>query len=283
MENIAIVGNGKIGKQHALAFESCGAKVTKVFTSKDTLDFTDIDKIVVAVPEEHLLTVMRNIPEHIPTLYEKPLFDTWIQWCEFDMITSSLRKENTYIAFNRRHYNTVNRMKELITDTYYLEASFSDNYSLPNPAYRITSHWVDMIGYLIGYDKLSEFKVVSSSKYHLSLYQDNISVSFTPNSIRNHSVRLQTQRGEWEMNPLEQLSSLSMKTKETSTSTLSYSVENSVENSDTDNIKQGFRKQAQWFLANPPPEKNLGAIFLLVEKIYRHFLLYTGRLDTFVG
>tara|TARA_B100000424_G_C22926152_1_gene492780 strand:- start:879 stop:1694 length:816 start_codon:yes stop_codon:yes gene_type:complete len=270
MEKIAIIGNGKIGKQHALAFESAGAEVAKIFRSSDTLDFTGIDRIVVATPEDQLLKVMREIPEEIPTLYEKPLFNTFSEYLDFDNTASDLRKKNTHIAFNRRHYQSVNKLKSMIQRPFLLDASFSDNYHLPNPAYRVTCHWVDMIGYLIGYQKLLEFKTKSSSEYHLSLYhEDNVLLTFIPDSSRHHSVRLKTPKGEYQLQPLESCFKIKMgvmKGKHTN----SYIIQREMMACDHDTIKDGFVEQAKWFL-NTTPEKNLWAIFSLIEKIHRHF------------
>ena len=284
-KNIIVIGYGVIAKEHIKAFKSIGATIKAIIKNdihNMKADFPfynwnnfpgfskDIDAIVCAISnEEEIKVLKKHVPDSIPTLYEKPLFNNKTQFDSFLSETTNEKKDNTYIAYNRRHYITVNSFKDIINNnhSYYLEASFSDRYinlirdgysNKSNLAMYITSHWVDMIGYLIGYDKLSKFTTISQSPYHISFQLEesskHIVLNFTPDQARNHSIRLVTLSGEeFLLSPIEKLHKISLEidnntNKLSATNKYSLSLQLINEESTSSNIKPGFINQAKWFL-----------------------------------
>ncbi len=284
--NILLIGCGKIAQEHIKSLEELNANIHgiirknesetfppyKIYTWKDFKVFDEnIDGIVCSVPHKEAYKILsEKIPDHIPTLYEKPLFKDLNQLLDFKTKASEIKKSNTYIAYNRRFYNTVNKIREIIlkNDSYYLEANFSDGYSnivkdnisdsYTVPIY-ITSHWVDMIGYIIGHDKLSRMQLKTYSPYHISFHFEEknkyIELAFTPNQARNHYIRLTTPKGiEYLMCPLEKLHEISLNINSSNHSnfsaTKSYKVESQliVEEDRLNQIKPGFLNQTSWFL-----------------------------------
>ena len=185
--NILLIGCGKIAQEHIKAIKQCNANIHGIIRKNKSEEYPpykihtwenfpgfekDIDGIVCSLPNEEAYKILsEKIPDHIPTLYEKPLFKDLNQLLDFKNNASEAKRNNTYIAYNRRFYHTVNKLKEIIlkSDSYYLEGNFSDGYNkiikdnLSDPytvPIYITSHWVDMIGYIIGYENLSKMEVI---------------------------------------------------------------------------------------------------------------------------
>ena len=292
--NILLIGCGKIAQEHLKALKQFHANIHGIIRKKQSTTYPpykihtwenlqgfdkDIDGIICSVPlKEGYKILSEKIPDHIPTLYEKPLFKDLNQLIHFQNEASEIKKNNTYIAYNRRFYNTVNKLREIISknDSYYLEGNFSDGYnnlikdnlsdSYTVPMY-ITSHWVDMIGYIIGYDKLSKMELNTSSPYHISFHAElnskYIELTFTPDQARNHYLRLTTAKGiEYLMSPLEKLHEISLDINSTNhhnfSATKSYIVESKliVEEDRLSHIKPGFLNQMSWFLDQINQKKN---------------------------
>ncbi len=305
---IIVIGCGNIAIEHIKAFKSLGVEIKSIIRqnpSKNMFDiptytweeypgFTkDIDGIICAVPHNEAITLLKHkIPKNIPTLYEKPLFLSVKQLHLFLKNSSLEHQANTFIAFNRRHYKAVVELQKIIKNcrSYYLEGSFSDRYSyLINskkidssdaPVY-ITSHWIDMLGFLIGYEQLTSLTIASKSSYHINFSfqkQDNfITINLTPDQTNNHYLRLKERDGnEYLLSPIEKLQQLKLRveSKEDSkfSATKTYIVEKTIlsEEDHSSNIKPGFLYQAKWFLNKINSDLNHNDINHLkeLEKVY---------------
>ncbi len=289
MPKIIVIGFGNIAKQHIKSFKFLGYDIECIVKNKRGRSEKDIElytwenfpgfnrpikAIICALPPKDSFQLLKDIiPDNIPTLYEKPLFKGVESLNWFLLNTSSKKKNNTFIAFNRRHYKTINSLKKIIirSNSYFLESSFSDRYLAIQksnnltpwdvPMY-ITSHWIDMIGSLVGYQKLSTLKCDNSSPFHISFSNENdndkkfIQVSITPNQSRNHYIRLMNEnKEEYLISPLEELRALELEViepKETETfSNRKYNINSQLVAKDDGEkgIKPGFLEQANWFIS----------------------------------
>ena len=302
---LGIVGFGNIAREHIKACQH--NKIEIDFIIRNSIDgnyqnipiYTwesfpgfnkNISGLICATPPKISRDLLKNlIPDNIPTLYEKPLFEDIQDFNNFLGSCSLERYQNTYIAFNRRHYKTVKKLRELVSksDKFYLEGSFSDRFlgiqkskkikAWNIPMY-ISSHWIDMIGAIIGYEILDKLQVESESSYHLTFSNNNkekcIRISFTPNQVRNHSIRFISSNEEYHLKPLEKLNQIAFKIITSNTNNYSatkkYMIQSNpiIEENKKLNVKPGFSEQVLWFIEQT--NNNVQNLNLIKKKYYRN-------------
>ena len=236
---LGIVGCGKIASYHLHSMRKAGFKlysisgtnnsknakilkkkfnIPKIFNdSKDHIDSKIYDALLFLTPPEITYEYLKNIDQSVKILTEKPV----------SFYSSKLKKliknKNIKVAFNRRQYESVNKIKlEIIKGNIFdLDFSIPENidFSLKNHKFRKkyfnvfynSIHIFDLIKYLVGSydvistkyikDKFNQFRgyiiKIKSKKVR------NITVKSIFNSSNNFSIDAYSDKIRFQLSPIE--------------------------------------------------------------------------------
>jgi hypothetical protein len=110
IECVGISGRSNLANLERLAVEF---NIPKTFTSwEKALSESEFDSLVICTPPEVSFEILNHISgSHLACLVEKPALQTEIQLSQ--LVGLSLKR--TFVAFNRRHYETVTALKDHIS------------------------------------------------------------------------------------------------------------------------------------------------------------------------
>ena len=232
-----VIGTSAIARNHLDALKSVGVKcvgisgrsnfanlesialefdIPKTFTSwEKALSETEFDSLVVCTPPEVSFEILKYISGRgIACLVEKPALQSEVQLEEL----MKMQLEQTFMAFNRRHYNTVDELKnQIIREPHGIltaeihEPSISTKVAKAGAIINNSIHVLDLILYLTG-SRFTDIQVQSHSTtfFGLQVYMtaNEIPVSlFIKFGIpANTSLYYETPGSRYLLRPIEQLS-----------------------------------------------------------------------------
>jgi hypothetical protein len=245
ISRLAIVGAGAVIKYHIEAFLHAGVQIVGICATENSKNarnisnlynipyFSNVSKMIsgskadgylISVDSAFVYTVLTQFSNvTVPILIEKPGFT--------DSIPIEKQLENSagnrFVAFNRRHYESVVHFKSAYDATGgFLEVDIVENADLSN--YREVSkalinnscHIIDLVGYLCGPYQLQDFQFSTfSNSFHARIYNNsskilgNLNIYF--NSPINISIKLYTLEAFFQLKPIEVCSNFNqLKVKE---------------------------------------------------------------------
>ncbi len=281
-----VIGTSAIARNHLEALKSIGVHcvaitgrknlvslqrialdfdIPKTFTSwEKALSDTEFDSLVVCTPPDVSFEILNYISgRDISCLVEKPALRT-------EMQLEALKKldlDQTFMAFNRRHYNTVNELKaqiareplgELTIEIH--EPSTANKVAKGDTLINNSIHVIDLILYLTG-SRVTDIQVQSHSTTFLGL-RVCMSANGIPVSLSikfgipsNTSVSYETLGSKYLLRPIEQLSRFNNFAIHEPTPTSSIRIyepswkgsESQVIKEPAERLKPGFLNQATQF------------------------------------
>ena len=244
----AIIGCGKIAIHHATAITKLGHEVvygstknknsinwkffkknfplTKFSTTEKILENKDIDRIVSCLPiDEQVKYCKKLLSSKKPILIEKPLHINYIALKKI-LTTKNLFLENKAIAYNRRHYEVVNILKNKIKKSLIksVDINISESYDIlkkkskkkVNKIYLYqgsSSHIFDLSFFLFGELKIlnkwshNDKKLKSTSLLLNTNKNFPIFVKINLNDPENALIKVRfIDNTLWSLSPIEQLS-----------------------------------------------------------------------------
>lgn len=238
---LGIVGCGKIASYHLHSMRKAGFKlhsisgkknsknakilkkkfnIPKIFNdSKDHIDSKIYDALLFLTPPEITYEYLKNIDQSVKILTEKPV----------SFYGSKLKKliknKNIKVAFNRRFYDGVNKIKLEVDkgNIFFIEFSIPEiiDFSKKNRNFRHkyfnvfynSVHMFDLIKYLVDSYKIKSIEHIKNKFNELIGYIVNIKsekvhkiiIKSVFNSSSNFSINAYTQKKRFELNPIESL------------------------------------------------------------------------------
>jgi hypothetical protein len=259
---VAISGRNNLVNLERIAFDF---DVPKIYTSwEKALSDTEFDSLVLCTPPEVSFEILNYISgREIACLVEKPALQNEMQLEKL----KKLQLDKAFMAFNRRHYNTVNELKsqiareprgELTIEIH--EPDIATKVAKSEVLINNSVHVLDLILYLTG-SRFTDIQIQSHSTTFLGLQifmiANGIPVAL---SIKfgipaNTSVRYETLGGRYLLKPIEQISRFNGFTIHEPTPSSSIRIyepswkgsESQVIKETADSLKPGFLNQATQF------------------------------------
>ena len=259
---VAISGRSNLVSLERIALDF---DIPKTFTSwEKALSDTEFDSLVVCTPPDVSFEILNYINgQDIACLVEKPALRTEMQLEKL----KKLDLDQTFMAFNRRHYNTVNELKsqiareprgELTIEIH--EPDIATKVAKAEALINNSIHVIDLILYLTD-SRVADIQVQSHSTTFLGLQvcmtangiPVSLSIKFSIPS--NTSVNYETLGSKYQLRPIEQLSRFNDFAVHEPTPTCSIRIyepswkgsESQVIKEPAERLKPGFFNQATQF------------------------------------
>lgn len=281
-----IIGTSAIARNHLDALKSVGVNcvaisgrnnlvnlerialdfdIPKTFTNwEKALSDTEFDSLVVCTPPDVSFEILSYISgRDIVCLVEKPALQTEMQLEKL----MQLQLEQTFMAFNRRHYNTVNELKsqiareprgELTIEIH--EPDIATKVAKTEALITNSIHILDLMLYLTG-SRFTDIQVQSHSTTFLGLQvcmianEIPVSLSIKFGIPANTSLNYETLGSRYLLRPIEQISRFNGFTIHEPTPSSSIRIyepswkglESQVIKESAESLKPGFLNQATQF------------------------------------
>jgi predicted dehydrogenase len=237
---IGIIGSGNIIPFHIQALKLAGFEITSIAASNDSktalemakkfeiqnyynstnslLNDTDTYDALLVAPKSNILfeLLIEVCDRGIPTLIEKPIFLDQNQIIAID--SEKINTEKIMVGYNRRYYNTVNKLKEIISGTQFsyfnmivpelsstIEIQKSD---IASTLLNNTVHMLDLLSYLTGIDcKDMEYKInyFSTKTPTILLRAGDATCNIFFGKPGNYSIEIMLDKTLVLLKPLEEL------------------------------------------------------------------------------
>jgi hypothetical protein len=259
---VAICGRSNLVNLHKIAHEF---DIPNTFTSwEKALSDAEFDSLVVCTPPEVSFEILNYISGRgIACLVEKPALQTEVQLEKI----MKLHLQQTFMAFNRRHYKTVGELKSQIAreplgvlTVEIHEPDITTRVAKTEAVINNSIHVLDLILYLTG-SRFTDIQVQSHSStfFGLQLYMTAneipVSLSIKFGIPANTSLNYEIPGSRYLLRPIEQLSRFNDFTIHEPTPTSSIRIyepswkgsESQVIKERTERLKPGFLNQATQF------------------------------------
>jgi predicted dehydrogenase len=232
-KNLAIIGSGKIAPFHIEAAIHAGFIISSIAASQDSesvkilstkykipkyfsnvsdlLRDNSFDCLSIMIPPAATEKILAEVASlNKPTLIEKPVA------LSSNFLENFTHKENIFVAFNRRFYETISSFKIMSTQekgiySFDVVESLDSNQtlyeSIKNTIINNSIHMVDLIKYLIGNFEIKEFIFSKTNNTLIGRifvgndYTGELKISF--NSKRNTKIEFESSNLNLLLNPLE--------------------------------------------------------------------------------